>query len=521
MRSYLAAFLVSALASGLLTPLVRRWALRLQVVSATGGRHMHARKIPRLGGVAIAIALFLPIVSLFFFNGVIAQYMKQNVVRVVGLCGGGAAIGLLGALDDARGVRALHKLYGQFGVAVLAWLCGFRIDEVMLPIVGSLPMGIFSLPVTVLWIVGITNAVNLIDGLDGLAAGVVFFAGVTNFVVAYTLGREFTALVMASMLGAVLAFLFYNFNPARIFMGDSGSYLLGYVLATTALVGPTGKATTAVSLLVPVVALGVPIFDTLFAIVRRAVERRPLFSPDRGHIHHRLIDLGFTHRRAVLILYGVSVVLTVASIAIYLGRAWQIGVALLAATVVMLGLVRFVGYFSYSMFARRQRSRMRSRDTELLRRLMPGLAARFGATTSERALLDEWLAFAADAELAAFELRRLDRVNVEEPVLEWADRRSDARRVVATMVYPIGTDALARAELEISAANEFEDDQVPPQTEILLQLATDMLAENLLRLGSALAPRVSQVPASMRGREKADAAPPSSSRPAVPSGVES
>src|SRR5690606_22890845 len=143
----------------------------------------------------------------------------------------------------------------------------------------------------------------LIDGLDGLAAGVVFFAGVTNFVVAYISGSVMTALIMAAMLGSVLGFLIYNFNPARIFMGDSGSYLLGYVLAVTALAGASQKASTAVALLVPIVALGVPIFDTLFTIVRRFLERRPIFSPDRGHVHHRLLDLGLTHRRAVVILY--------------------------------------------------------------------------------------------------------------------------------------------------------------------------------------------------------------------------
>jgi UDP-GlcNAc:undecaprenyl-phosphate GlcNAc-1-phosphate transferase len=392
-------------------------------------------------------------------------------------------------------VRALYKLYAQLAVGVLAWACGFRIDAVRLPVLGELPMGVFGLPITVLWIVGITNAVNLIDGLDGLAAGVVFFAGVTNFIVAATIGSAFSALVMAAMLGAVLSFLFYNFNPARIFMGDSGSYLLGFVLAATSLVGATGKATTAVSLLVPVVALGLPIFDTLFAMVRRALERRPLFSPDRGHIHHRLIDLGLTHRRAVLILYGVSIVLTIAAIAIYLGRSWQVGVALLIATVVMVGLVRFVGVFSYSMFARRQRSRMRSRDTELMRRVIPGMAARFARTNDERELFDELVAVATEAELAAIELRRRDAPAEAEPVLRWSDRRSDARRVVATMSYPLGTDALSRSELEISSVNECEDDQLPPQTEILLQVLADLVAENLLRLGSEHAPRISHAPA--------------------------
>jgi UDP-GlcNAc:undecaprenyl-phosphate GlcNAc-1-phosphate transferase len=366
----------------------------------------------------------------------------------------------------------------------------------------------------VLWVVGITNAVNLIDGLDGLAAGVVFFAGVTNFVVALSLGRQFTALAMAAMLGAVLAFLFYNFNPARIFMGDSGSYLLGYVLATTALVGPTGKATTAVSLLVPVVALGVPIFDTLFAMVRRALERRSLFSPDRGHIHHRLIDLGLTHRRAVLILYGVSVVLTIASIAIYLGRAWQVGVALLAATVVMLGLVRFVGYFSLAMFVKRQRARLRSRDAELLRHAIPRALGRFAEASSEAATLEALIEIAEQTEMASLELRRIGQ---QEPSFRWATRTSDARRVVATMTYPLGKDSLADHEVEIAVVTEFEDAEMPPQTEILLQLIVDVLVEHLARVGSGFAPRVAAVPSS---RRSAPDSAPISSRPAVETGID-
>ncbi|MSP25171.1 MAG: undecaprenyl/decaprenyl-phosphate alpha-N-acetylglucosaminyl 1-phosphate transferase [Myxococcales bacterium] len=502
MRSYVAAFAISAAVAAVLTPLVRKLAMRLDAVSSTGGRHVHARKIPRLGGVAIGIALFAPILALFFVEGAVATLFRGQAMHVVGLMLGGLTLCVVGAVDDTRGVRARYKLCAQIAVAVLAWSCGFRIDAVRLPIFGELSMGVFGLPITVLWIVGITNAVNLIDGLDGLAAGVVFFAGVTNFVVAYTLDQSFSALVMASLLGAVLAFLFYNFNPARIFMGDSGSYLLGYVLATTALIDAAQKASTAVSLLVPIVALGVPIFDTLFAMARRILERRPLFAPDRGHLHHRLLDLGITHRRAVLILYAVSIVLTVASIGIYLGRSWQVGLALLVSAAVLTGLVRFVNYFSYSMFTRRQRTRLRSRDTELIRRSIPQLAERFGLARTEAALFAELLVIAEETELAAFELRPFTEGELPrgEPMLRYTDRRSDARRVVATMTYPIGSDALARAELEISTVNDFEDDLASPQTDILLQIVVDMLAENLVRLESEHAPRLAApAPSSRRG----------------------
>src|SRR5262249_29060533 len=192
---------------------------------------------------------------------------------------------------------------------------------------------------------------------------VVVCGGIGKRVVGWVGGLVFVALVSAATAGAVFGFLFYNFNPARIFLGDSGSYFLGYILAVTSLVSQ--KASTAVSLLVPVVALGVPIFDTLFAMVRRILERRSVFSPDRRHIHHRLLDMGITQRRAVLIIYGFSVALTVAALGISIGRSWQVGAAMLGASAVLVGLVRFVGYFELMHLRSRQRARLRSRDTEM------------------------------------------------------------------------------------------------------------------------------------------------------------
>jgi len=484
MRSYIAAFLIAAVVAAALTPLMRRLALRAGAVSSGGGRHTNDHEVPRLGGVAICIALFTPIVGLFFVEAVVAGAFKARPAQVFGLVSGGIVMCLVGMVDDVRGIRALYKLYGQVAVAVLAFACGFRIDAVALPFVGSLSMGIFALPVTALWIVGIINAVNLIDGLDGLAAGVVFFAGVTNFVVAYMTGAMVPALIMAAMLGAVLGFLFYNFNPARIFMGDSGSYLLGFVLAVTSLVGASQKASTAVSLLVPVVALGVPIFDTLFTMVRRFLERRPLFSPDRGHVHHRLLDLGITHRRAVLILYGVCVVLTVASIGIYLGRSWQVGVALLTTSVVVIGLARFVGYFSYWHLRKRQQARVRSRETELLRRALPSLPERFRSAGSEAEVFDILVDLAGEVRMASIRL-----LHASEVVYSWTDDCDDQRRICARMEYPVGFDALARSTLEIEVANDFEDSQMSPQTDILLQVVVDLVEHRLTALGSLLAPR--------------------------------
>ncbi|MGZ5969594.1 MAG: glycosyltransferase family 4 protein, partial [Polyangiales bacterium] len=326
------AFLLATLASTLLIPVVRIVAFKVGAVSTPGGRHIHDRAIPRLGGVAIACGFCIGLGILAAHDMHVREILRDNASLTLGLLTGGAIMSTVGVIDDTRGLRAALKLAAQIAVAVGAYAAGFRITAVSLPFVGDLSMGIFALPVTTIWIVGIVNAINLIDGLDGLAAGVTFFAGITGLVVAKISGTPFTALMMATMLGAVLGFLFFNFNPARIFMGDSGSYFLGFVLAATSLVGSAQKTSAAVSILVPILALGVPILDTLFAMVRRILERRPIFSPDRGHIHHRLLDMGLTHRRAVMIIYAVCAVFTVTAIGVSLGRTWQVGVALFVAS---------------------------------------------------------------------------------------------------------------------------------------------------------------------------------------------
>lgn len=485
MRSYVAAFVVAMIVAALLTPAVRRIGLRLGAVSEPGGRHVHRASIPRLGGIAIALALYAPLIALFVVDSVVAEGFRSASRLVLGLLIGATALCAVGVVDDTRGLRALHKLAAQVAAAVVAFAFGFRIDAIQLPVAGELSMGIFALPVTVIWIVGITNAVNLIDGLDGLAAGVVFFAAVTNFVVAYLSGSIFVAVLMAAMMGSLVGFLFYNFNPARIFMGDSGSYLLGFVLASASLAGSMQKTSTAVSLLVPVIALGVPIFDTLFSMVRRILERRPVFSPDRGHIHHRLLDLGVTHRRAVMLLYGVSVVLTVAAIGVSLGRSWEVGVALLAATAVMLGLVRSVGYFEYVLLRSRQKSRFYDAHTEHLRRALPGLVQALSEAEDEPAIWSELTTVLDKAGFGYFEV--LTREGGKESCARrWPEEVTSSGRAMVSARFPIGRDAHARATLKFGWRSETED--VTPQCDILLQVLVDNVEAALVRVGSALAP---------------------------------
>ena len=484
MRSALEALVVALLVVAAATPVVRLLALRLGAVALPGGRHVHQTTMPRLGGLAICVGFFAPLAVLYVTSPEVAVMFRAIPTRMLGLFVGGVAMCVVGVIDDTRGIRAVYKLLFQIVVAVFAFMCGFRIMWVHLPLIGDVNMWALALPLTVFWIVGVINAVNLIDGLDGLAAGVVFFAATTNFVVAWLSAAPLVALLSGAIAGAVLGFLIYNFNPARIFMGDSGSYFLGYVLAISALIGTAQKASTAISLLVPIMALGVPIFDTLFAMVRRMLERRPIFSPDRGHIHHRLLDMGLTHRRAVMIIYAVCGVFTVAAIGVSLERTWQVGAALLGASAALVGLVRFVGYFEYLHLRVRQKARIRSRDTELLRVAVPRLPGRLGDARDEGELLENLWSFAGEADLGYVEIYDT-RHGGERSVQRWTTP-SGATRDLVHASFPLGRDGRARATVRFGWQSD--DGDVSPQSEILLQVACDVLANNLTRLRSELAP---------------------------------
>lgn len=480
MQTYAASFAAAALAGALLTPVARALSFRWKAVSVPGGRHIHGQAIARLGGLGIFAAFLVTAIGLFF-AGVIEPLLEPKQLRLAtGLLVGGSVMFAVGLYDDLKTLRALYKLFGQIVAATIAWNFGFRVDAIDLPMLPSFETGIFSLPLTVIWIVGIINAVNLIDGLDGLAAGVVFFAAVTNFVVAWLMGTTLVALVMATLAGAVLGFLFFNFNPARIFMGDSGSYFLGFVLAACSIAGPLQKASAAVSIAVPLVALGVPIIDTLLAIVRRFLEKRPLFSPDRGHIHHRLLDMGITHRRAVLIIYGVTVVLCISAIAIAFGRQWQVGAAILGVSAVLFGLIRFIGYFEYLMVLGRQKQRIRSRHVEWLRKVILRVPARVAAQTTHDDVLEELGWLAKEARLDSIEVRRGG-----ELFKRWAgnDYQDMPERDVTAVAFPFFGES---CDIRFAWKSEFGD--VPPQMEILLQLVVDQIEEHLGRVNSHWVP---------------------------------
>jgi UDP-GlcNAc:undecaprenyl-phosphate/decaprenyl-phosphate GlcNAc-1-phosphate transferase len=478
LRSYLVAFVIAIVVCGAVTPLIRRLAPRLGAVDLPSGRRVNKRIVPRLGGIAILLGFIAPLLGLYFWDNDISREFLSEPLRSVGLFAGIAALTALGAYDDIRGIGAVPKLLVQLAVAMLAYFSGFQLDNVYLPVFGEIEMGVLGLPLTVLWIVGIINAVNLIDGLDGLACGVAFFVCVVNFTCGLIGYKVLVALMSASLGGALLGFLVYNWNPAKIFMGDSGSMSIGYALATISLLG--AKGSTAVSLLVPVLAMGLPIMDTLLAVGRRLFSGRPLFSPDREHVHHRALDSGLSQRKAVLVLYGVTVALTGSAILVYLGNDWQVGMALLVSSVAVVGLVRGLGLVQLRALRRRQRHGIYDPATERVRSALPDALRSLQGAEGQAAALGALELFGRRAGLA---LLMVDAPGaVPGDIWTWEsgalpDNGEDGAYVSAT--FPL--EALpGSSRLKVGWRSRVGE--VAPQTEILLRLLGDELSRSLARV---------------------------------------
>lgn len=374
MRTAAVAFILSMLCATFLTPLVRAGAHRFGALDhARSTRKIHGRPVPRLGGIAIVLAFYAPLVGLLLFHTGVGELFLAEKRQVFGLFAGGIVIALLGLYDDLHGADAPRKFAVQFAVAGFMYYLGFRIDVIANPFGEALPLGWASIPFTLVWMVGVINALNLIDGLDGLAGGVSFAAVLTTFLISLQRGHPLMMLFSSALAGAILGFLFYNFNPASIFMGDTGSMFLGFVLAATA-TQTNQKASTAVAVLIPAIALGLPIMDTLLAMARRAMRGQPMFRADKDHIHHRLLAVGLSHRQAVLVLYGFCVVLGAIALVLTYANSVQAALLLLALAIMGVVLLRTLGYMraggiSASAADRRRNRALRAGVRPLGRRL--------------------------------------------------------------------------------------------------------------------------------------------------------
>lgn len=342
MKTIYIAFLIAVSVAFLITPLVIKLAHKVGAIDVPkDNRRVHTVPIPRLGGVAIFIAFLIAVLVTFKLD-----------TRLIGVLIGAAMMVTMGYFDDIKPLSAKVKLLVQIIAAAIVIYSGVLITRVTNPMyyltddaARYIFLGNWSYPLTLVWIVGITNAINFIDGLDGLAAGISTISALTLAAVALLLKQEYIAVLAATLAGATIGFLPYNFNPAKIFMGDTGSLFLGYMLSVMSIMGVL-KSAAALSILVPVFAIGLPIFDTFMAIVRRSLSGKSVMEADKGHLHHKLLDIGLSQRQAVLTLYSISAVLGFSAVAL-VEATFKIAAILVLAVFFLASMgVRYLGMTS-------------------------------------------------------------------------------------------------------------------------------------------------------------------------------
>ncbi len=331
--SILFTFIIAFVVTFLLTPWVKKLAFKVGAVDVPKDeRRMHKKPTALLGGLAI------------FAGFVAAALVYVPMTRsFLGILAGAVIIVVLGFFDDIYALGPKLKLLVQIIAALIPVLCGVRIDIIKVPefidAYGYLDLGYFSIPLTILWIAGVTNAMNLLDGLDGLACGVSSISSLTILCIALLVGEPSIAFATAALAGACFGFLPYNFNPAKLFMGDTGALFLGYMLATLSVTG-LFKGYAVISIAVPFLILGLPIFDTVSAMLRRAKNHRPIMSPDRAHLHHRLVDAGLSQKQAVIVIYAMCALLCLTAVLLI----WTGAVSPFALLIVLAAFVLFLTF---------------------------------------------------------------------------------------------------------------------------------------------------------------------------------
>ncbi len=357
--------IAAALVVLLLTPVTMWLAGKVGAVDVPSARRIHTRPIPRLGGIAIVLGFLLP-----------AIWFLPADPAVRGLIAGGVLIAALGVVDDTMGLSPVVKLVGQVACASVPVAAGLIIDHITLPFAGAIDLGAPGYVLTVIWFVAIVNIINFTDGMDGLAAGVVGIGASTFAIIAASLGRADAAILAAALAGACLAFLRFNFNPARTFMGDGGSMFLGFMLAGIAITGVMKSAAT-VAIVLPLIVLAIPILDTSFVIMKRIKHGLPVYGADKSHFHHRFLAIGWSQRRTVLSIYAWAALMSLLALAMRFvpytdGHGnWNAGWTAVLGVIALVGLMGAI-YLVYVLEILKWRSepvvnivrRHRARDRE-------------------------------------------------------------------------------------------------------------------------------------------------------------
>ncbi len=323
----------------IVTPLVIKFAVKHGLVDIPKDeRRVHAKPMPRIGGLSIIISVFIGLMIYFIMTlnaTPISNLSLKGSKEFLGYLIGAFFIALMGIIDDAINLRARYKFIFQMLAGISVFVCGIRIQVVEIPFFDMVNLDILSFPVTMFWVIGLTCAVNLIDGLDGLAAGISAIASVALLTVFLATSASLEAIIITAVLvGSLIGFIPYNFNPAKTFMGDTGSNFLGFTLSVVSILG-FAKGYTFIAIFVPILALGVPIFDTVFAMVRRFLAGVPLLTPDGAHIHHRLLKHGLNQKQAVYLLYIITSILCIISVTLVSRNLYKV-LLLVIATILFI-----------------------------------------------------------------------------------------------------------------------------------------------------------------------------------------
>ena len=478
------------------TMLVRWLGHRFEVLDHPDGyRKVHKRPIPRIGGLAVYLAFFgaLAVGAFLWRPTMLAGPVGTTEFGWVIV--GATAVLFLGLWDDSRGMRASRKMIVLTSIAVLMYAVGFRIGAVTNPFGSYIELGLLALPVTLFWFLGCMNAINFIDGLDGLAAGVSLFVAGTILVSAFLFGNAEGAVLALALFGAAAGFLIFNFHPASIYLGDSGSYLLGFLIACTGMIS-TRKAHTIVALLVPVIAMGVPIADTALAILRRWARGVPLFASDRHHLHHKLLKMGIGHRQAVILIYAVCVGLAGTALLMTASRTQRSAAVLLLLALAAALVIRLLGRNEVLLAHQRVSNHMGQRKRR-------SNGNRIGYEAVERMRQAEhlpavWAAFTNAADGLEMDHVRLTLKTAPEIPPIWADTDTLAwtrsgnghahEEITGTWSFGCsliaGGARLGKVDIRKATNGQSLETHIP-QT---LQLLTSGLAQNIARLHPPPAP---------------------------------
>jgi len=332
---YAALTLVSFMVSCFTVPFAIKFAKEKGIIDnpKQDDRRVHKEPTPRVGGIAMVAGMAVALVVFCILSLIFKIKISSGLI---GYALGALVIAIMGFVDDMKNLRPLYKFLFQIIAGMIIYVFGISIAGVKIPFIYPhiIDFGILSFPITLIWVLGITNAVNLIDGLDGLAAGISSIASISLLVIFPLVGAEMPVIVIQlALVGATLGFLPYNFNPAKTFMGDTGSNFLGFTLATVSIMG-MAKGYTVLAIVAPLIVCGVPVFDMIFAIIRRLAKHQKITAPDKGHIHHRLLKHGFSQKQAVLILYGLTSILGIIAVTLVSGMTKQGIICIILAIII-------------------------------------------------------------------------------------------------------------------------------------------------------------------------------------------